>query len=895
VGATGVGSSLAEKAAEALRLAESAPEKAVPLAAEVAARAADAGEPEAGSVAERAWGLALRHAGDLEQAVAHLDEAVRLGRRARSALLVGKARITLAFALFERGRTQPALAAVDAAARGLDGSDRAEALAQRGVILAELGRLDEAMACFRAALPVLRESGNTLWAWRVVWNRGLVHGYRYEFAAADADLREAERLSGELGLAVQVGYAQANIAHMAGLRGDAPTALDYLQRAERRIRAHGAQVGRLLQDRSELLLSVRLISEARESAEQAIDEYVKERREVKLPEARLLLARVGLLDGDAASAMHQARLAEREFTRQQRPEWAALAQLTGLAARRAAGQRLRVGVPALDRLMTTLAAAGWPTATMESRVLAAQILLERRDTGPALDLLHEAGRVRRRRAPATLRARAWYAEALRRSATGARRGAATALRSGLRVLDEHHAVLGATDLRAHAAGHRIDLTDLGLRLAFQDGRPTQVFEWAERGRASHMLRRPVRPPDDPALAVALARLRGILAEVGELGRGQADAPRMARLTRQQVALEREVRDLTRLQPGTPGQGTDHRSEPVPVDALSDLLDGWALVEFVVLDGTVYAVSLVGGRLRMHRLCAEADIDKDLDRITFALHRMIRRDDDPASADAADHLLRRAAGRLDARLFGPLRELGDRPIALVPTGSLQCLPWAVLPSCAGRPLTVSPSATLWYAAASRPVPAAGHVLAAAGPTLPGAVDEALAVAAIYGVSPLLHPAATVTAVHAGLSGAAIAHLATHGHLAAHNPLFSNLQLSDGPLLAYDLERLDRPPHTVVLAACDSARSVTKAGDELLGLGATLLSQGTTQLVASVLPVLDIDTAPVMTDLHRLVAAGEPVAPALAAAQQRSTGTAAAATAAAFICLGAGRGIPPTTTY
>ncbi|MEN3361612.1 MAG: hypothetical protein V7637_5594, partial [Mycobacteriales bacterium] len=888
MGVTGVGSSLEEKAAEALRLAESAPEQAVLVAEKVAARAGAEGNSTAGSVAERAWGLALRHTGDLEQAVAHLGEAVRLGRRAGSAQLVGKARITLSFALFERGRTRAALAAIDAAVRGLDGSDRAEALAQRGVILAELGRLDEALACYRAALPVLRESGNQLWAWRVVWNRGLAHDYRYEFAAAEADLREAARLAGELGLAVQVGFAQANLAHVAGLRGDAPAALDYLQRAERRIRAHGAQVGRLLQDRSELLLSVRLISEARESAEQAIDEYTKERREIKLPEVRLLLARAGLLDGDAASAMLQARLAEREFTRQERPEWAALAQLTGLAARSAAGQRPRVGTRSLERLIATLTAAGWPAAAMESRVLAAQLLLDRRETATALDLLQEAGRVRWRRAPATLRARAWYAEALRRSATGDQRAAARALRSGLRVLDDHHAALGATDLRAHAAGHRTDLTDLGLRLAFQDGRPTRVFEWAERGRASHMLRRPVRPPDDPVLADALARLRSILRDVGELRRGHTDAPRLVRLTRQQVALEREVRDRTRLQPGEPAE---HRPEPVPVDLLSGLLDGWALVEFVLLDGTVHAVSLVDGRLRPHRLGAEADLDADLDRITFALHRMIRQDDDPASADAAGHLLRHAAGRLDALLLRPMRELGDRPIVLVPTGSLQGLPWAVLPSCAGRPLTVAPSATLWYAAASRPAPPGGHVLAAAGPTLPGAIGEARAVAAIYGVAPLLHPAATVTAVRSGLNGAAIAHLAAHSRLAAYNPLFSNLQLSDGPLLAYDLERLDRPPHTVVLAACDSAHSVTRAGDELLGLSATLLSQGTAQLVASVLPILDTDTAPIMTDLHRLVAAGHTVASALAAtAQRRSDDPVAAATAASFICLGAGRTAP-----
>jgi CHAT domain-containing protein len=68
-----------------------------------------------------------------------------------------------------------------------------------------------------------------------------------------------------------------------------------------------------------------------------------------------------------------------------------------------------------------------------------------------------------------------------------------------------------------------------------------------------------------------------------------------------------------------------------------------------------------------------------------------------------------------------------------------------------------------------------------------------------------------------------HLAAHGRLAPHNPLFSELTLADGPLFAYDIEQLADAPHTVVLAACESGRSVVCAGDELLGLGAMFLAR------------------------------------------------------------------------
>jgi hypothetical protein len=44
-------------------------------------------------------------------------------------------------------------------------------------------------------------------------------------------------------------------------------------------------------------------------------------------------------------------------------------------------------------------------------------------------------------------------------------------------------VLGATDVRAHAAGHRTALAELGLRIAPRRA-PREVLEWAERGRAT---------------------------------------------------------------------------------------------------------------------------------------------------------------------------------------------------------------------------------------------------------------------------------------------------------------------------------------------------------------------------------------------------------------------------
>jgi tetratricopeptide (TPR) repeat protein len=892
-----------EQAREALRLAEADPQRAVALASDVLRRALDARDLAIATVAERALGLATLHLHDLDTALRHLRTAIRYGREASPAL-AAEARMTLAFALNRRGRSASALREIDTALLDLDGVPRARAEAQRGAILHQLGRFAEALASYRAALPILRRADDHLWTLRVLNNRGLLHGHWQEFAAAEADLREADRLSHQLGLDLFGAFVQQNLGEIHALRGDVPAALHCLDRAEERFRALKSQIGSLLTDRSRLLLSVRLVSEAREAAEQAVQEFERERRRIALPEVRLLLARAALLDGDAASALRQARTAVREFSRQRRPEWAELARFAMLTARQAEAERVGVGSPLrvreFERAADGLAAAGWPAEALEARVLAARLAFDRGWIGRGRAALERASLERRRRGPATLRARAWYAEACLRLAFGNRRGATTAAQAGLRVLDEHHATLGATDLRAYASGHRTDLADLGLRIAVEDGNPYRVLAWAEHGRASHLLLAPARPPDDPKLVAALGDLRATMAEMDQHrthGGGSVRAGRgTARLLQRQVTLERIIRDYCRQQAvqgrGTRIRETTRTAAPVAVDDLAEALGDAALLEFVQFGDALHVVSVIDGQVRLRRLGPLAELRDLVESVPFALRRLARAQASAASHAAANAVVRYAAAGLDTAVLDPVRdEVGDRPLVLIPTGVLQSLPWSILPSCAGRPVTVSPSAALWLAASRRPAEPARPVLVA-GYGLPGALAEAEAVAALYGQRPLLGDGATVDAVTSRMVGAGVMHLAAHGRLRAHNPLFSSLLLADGPLTVYDLERLVHVPKLVVLAACDSGRTVVVAGDELLGITATLLASGAQQVVASVVPVPDAETAPLMVAFHQLMVRGRSAAEALALAQQQMAGrnVAEIAAAAGFVCMGADLTLP-----
>jgi hypothetical protein len=270
---------------------------------------------------------------------------------------------------------------------------------------------------------------------------------------------------------------------------------------------------------------------------------------------------------------------------------------------------------------------------------------------------------------------------------------------------------------------------------------------------------------------------------------------------------------------------------------------------------------------------------------FALRRLVTLASAATAFEAATH----AARVLDDRLLAPLRErIGGGPLIIAPIGALQGLAWSALPTCAGRPVTVVPSAAAWLRATGRPAPA-GPVLLVAGPRLAAADAEIAAVGAAHPASTTLTGcAATAAAVTAAMAGARLAHLAAHGVFRGDNPLLSTLELADGPLTAYELERLPQPPGCMILSACDAGLSGVRPGDELLGFGAVLLGAGTRTLVAGILPVPAERTADLMVELHRRLPDADGPAAALAGAQQSLTGAGdgvSYATAAAFVCLGA----------
>ncbi|HLY82247.1 MAG TPA: CHAT domain-containing protein, partial [Acidimicrobiales bacterium] len=841
----------AELAAEAVRLAQDLPDEARALVDAAMRADPDRADHSVAALCQQALGMAARIQGRMAEAVTHLEEATRLADAAELRELAAKVRVSLASAYAYQGNTAASLAALDQAEPWLQGADQALVDFQRAFLLSRQGRADEALPLYERALRVFRRIGDRLRQARVLNNRGLLLLERGLIRQADRDLARAERLFEDLDIPASAATTSMNRGLAAAKSGDLPTALALYDRAADRLSGVGLQLGQLRHGRCEALLSAGLVLEARTLSRALVGELRDNGVGVDLAEALLMESHAALLVGDADEARVAADEALDLFVRQHRPGWIGLARHAVVRAAWGAGSRGAGTFAAAQQAARELEDVGLAAPAVDARIIAARIALEggRVDEARA-ELAGVAGG--RRAGTADLRARAWHADALLRLADGDRRGADAALRAGLRVVERQRASLGASELRSHLSIHIEESACLGLRLAISAGHPGPVLAWMERLRGNALHYRPVRPPDDGVLADELTELRSVVAELeGAAMSGRPTAP----IVRHQVQLEEAIRRRVLRRRGD-GQGPPAAPRPRLAE-LHHALGNRALVELAVLDDTLHGVVLAAGVARVVPLAPIDVIDSHFAQILFALRRIANQREATAGRAAATASLRSSALEIDRLLLGPLGAfLGERALVIAPTGALHAFPWSILPSCRGRPVTVVPSASIWYRSATAVHPGGGpgtavhpggggadpsSTLLVAGPGLANAASEVGALAQLYpGATRLTGRRATVAAVLKRLNGAPLVHLAAHGSFRADNPLFSSLALADGPLTVYDLERLDRAPDVIVLSACQSGLSAVRPGDELMGLAAVLFSLGTRTLVASVIPVPDAAT-------------------------------------------------------
>jgi hypothetical protein len=527
-----------------------------------------------------------------------------------------------------------------------------------------------------------------------------------------------------------------------------------------------------------------------------------------------------------------------------------------------------------DRL-DRLGAEEAPTA----HLLAGRIAAEQGRTAIAERHLADAAR-HRHGGPTFGRAAGWLAQALRAQARGATRATLLACGRGLDAAEQHQRTLGAAELRAHAASYGTELAAIALRYAVRRGDARMALMWTERWRASALDVPPARPPDDRALAADLAALRDVMRRLDEARDSDVGVPR---LQHERTRLESSIRSRTRRTAGlAPGAGTPEPTRSNP-DEILDGLGDHTLVEILTVDETLYAVTVRGRRMRLHAVGPLADAVREVELARFMLRRLAH----GLPAAGALATLDAVGTRLQQVLLGEaVSDLDGGPVVVIPPGRLHAVPWALLPALRPAPFRVAPSADTWLRAGRARGSRTDRAAFIVGPGLTGTAAEVAKIAQRYANPVVLADReATADNAMAALDDAWTAHVAAHGIFRGENPLFSSLRLDDGPLTVYDLARLRRAPQRLVLSSCESAVAAHVGADELLGMVSALVPLGTASLLASVVPVNDAATVPLMVAFHDQLLAGCGFADALVAARtSASDDPVAVGTAVSFVALG-----------
>jgi len=819
--------------------------------------------------------VAIRH---LKAALALLDNVVDVEPGAARTALAGRVVLSLAYAEAELGNVDIAQQLLDHAEKLLPEADLGVLISQRGLLLTRTGRAADAVRNFDEALARLSVADEPAERARALLNRAYACLLLGRLNLARADLLECDPLARRLGMtSVAIKVAQ-NLGYYDLLAGNIPSALAVLDDAARRCVAElPSYLPVIMLDKARVLLAAGLTDDADHELDGALTLLARQRLTEERAEAELARAQAALLADRSGPAALWAGRARRRFAHRANRTWANLAALTEI---RAAFTQGAAPLPLARRsaaIANRLAQVDLVDDARVAELFTARALLRAGDSRGARRAVNSVGRLRR---ADTLEVRMlWWLTHAELADHGAQpQLRSRRLRAGLAWLQRHRSLLGSVDLQIGATAHGRELAQFAVHTALREGRPAAVFSWMERARAHTFRLTPVRPPADPTVARALEELRHVVYALrdAELNRD----PAATRLRIRRSELERTIRERTWFRTGQSAS-----TPPATLAATRARLGDRAMVGYLRDGDGLSALVLTERRAVLIHLGSYQEAAETHRRLLVDLDLL----SDQRLAGPTAAALRRSADRhgalLAQRVLAPtLPVIGDRDLVVLPTGVLHGVPWLRLPGARGRPLVVAPSATAWLAADQRQTRSSldqgdSRPVLVAGARIQHGERELALLADIYPSATLLSgAAATVPATLAAADGAALVHLAAHGHHQPDNPLFSSLELAGGSLMGYDLQHLRQPPQHVVLSACEVGLSSIRHGDEILGMAAALLHAGSATVIASVTRVADHTVPEMMDRYHRGLAQGSPPARALADASTHDV-------VSPFVCFGA----------
>lgn len=817
----------------------------------------DSDEPSRLALAHRTLAVNCRDSGDIDGASSHLRAAMRFARKASDQLLIADILGTRGGTRVMLGNPRAGLRDLSVAATAAQGSLLGTILYRRAAAKLILDDPAAAAEDARTALDYLKRYQESGWIARTLQLLGECEVRLGHPKVAAAYLSDCYALLGDTS-----GYESKRLrmmqAWLAFLEGDLPLALETYRVDElgsvedAGLRAEATRVLAVV------FLAAGLAADA-VTALKSLDPDTIPTTDAGL--WRAMLARALLVVDDAAGAYDTASVAVRDLQQMGLQMGAAEAALVVAEASWLLGED-RVSAEQVAEVASDLSALGSREA-VHGWLLAGRVAERTQSTSVTSDAFAQ-GATFRHSSDLLVAAAGWLSRARELEITEAP-GVLRACSRGLDALDDYREIIGSSETRASTTDRGRELAEVCIRHAARD--PRVLLRWSERWRATTLAQRPVTPHGEVSPAVAMLRnSAGLIAAAREAGEATEA------LERERRSLERKVRAEHHRQRAE-GQSERRRFE---VAELVEKVGAGAFVQLVDVDGILHVLVVSNGRVR-RVIAGRTEATLELAEAgRFALRRAARTN-------------RFTPGDFGARfqeavLGKAARMLPDGPITISPTAALHGAPFALMPELKARPFSIVPSAAQWLRAREVPDPRTKRRTLVSGPGLLTGGAEVVRLAAEYPDATILRGAdATVSNTMKAIDGAKLAHLATHGTFRADSPLFSALELADGPLSVYELERLKRAPYRTILSACDSGVLAPVGAQEVLGLASALFSLGGAGLVCSIAEVNDEATADLMMQVHASLEAKRTPAEALAAARA-SGGSVEQATATAFVALG-----------
>ena len=352
--------------------------------------------------------------------------------------------------------------------------------AQRGAMLLREGRITEAVAELDHAVELLDQAAPEDQC-KILINRGELHTMLGNIAAARADTARALELAEQHGLDKLRFGATHNLGMLEYFAGRLPSALARIPPVEA---AHtDFERGVVGMERSKVLLSAGLVSEADRALVDACAALARTEMVQFLAEAELTRAEVALLADDPKLAQQVSRAAVNRLRPRSNLRAIALGELVKLRADAAAGAPRDRLVRTADRLVGVLTGLGLPDHARLARLIAIDCSID-----PARGTTHPG--VAHRRLPAIsptqpleLRLFGRLVRTRLAFARGDRLSGLRQARAGMADLTKYQAQFGSLDLQTSSAVRGVSLAAAVVAEEIAADRPTSVLTWLERARA----------------------------------------------------------------------------------------------------------------------------------------------------------------------------------------------------------------------------------------------------------------------------------------------------------------------------------------------------------------------------------------------------------------------------